>query len=223
MIGIFVNHDRVRVPIPVGHIRVIERIDAKVCIIEPEPRAIAALQVKYVARPETKTKSSVCVRVVEVIVPLVYVTVVVPDPLAVRMHVRRVRVFGNIAIVPLLSFPSMLNFPLLRGFPRLRGRALLLSLPLRAVGRYIAAANMVSVLFLTTVLILTTATVLFPIAPSFLSVRRDHQGYRERGETCDFVHKDLLQKAGNPTANALAQDQRRTFSNSGTWAAALPK
>jgi hypothetical protein len=48
-----------------------------------------------------------------------------------------------------------------------------LSLPLRAMGRYIAAANTVTVLFLTTVLILTTAAVLFTIATSFLSVRRD--------------------------------------------------
>jgi hypothetical protein len=91
------------------------------------------------------------------------------------------------------------------------------------MGRYIAAANTVTVLFLTTVLILTTTAVLFTIATSFLSVRRDHQNYRERCETYHLVHKDLLQNAGNPTANALAKDQRRTFSNSGTWAAAFLK
>jgi hypothetical protein len=185
MIGIFVNHNRIRVPIPVGHIGVVERIDAEVCVIKPEARAIAALHMEYVAGPEAECKASVCVRVIEAIVPLVYPTVVVTGPLAIRMHVGCVRVAWRVAIIPLLSFPSMLNFPLLRGFPllrsfallrgfpRLRGRPLLLSLPLRAVGRYIAAANMVTVLFLTTVLILTTAAVLFTIATSFLSVRRD--------------------------------------------------
>lgn len=170
MIGIFVNHDRIRVPIPVGHIRIVERIDAEVCVIKPEPRAIAALQVEYVAGAKAERKASVCVGVVEVIVAFVYVTVIMTEPLAIRMDMRCVRVPGDIAIIPLLSLVLLRCFALLRGCPLLRSRPLLGRLPLWAVGRYVAAANMVTVL-----LFLTTVVVLFAITTMFLSVRWNQQ------------------------------------------------
>src|SRR5215469_9925408 len=52
MIRIVINHDRVGIPIPVGHVGIVERRDREVVSAEPETLTGAALQVERPAKTE---------------------------------------------------------------------------------------------------------------------------------------------------------------------------
>src|SRR5262249_37049797 len=151
----------VRRPEPIGDIRIIERRDAKVGAVEPEPLPVASCEMKYVAGAEAKREVTMLPWMVQV-EPCLIVWILVSDPLPVCMDVRSAGMPFHVMEVAMF-FASGIY---------LRRRAVLrLPAPDRwgAVRRNVAAAHMAAVLFLS----------MFP--PAFLRVNRNSQ----REACCD--------------------------------------
>jgi hypothetical protein len=89
MIRIVVDYDRVGIPQPVGNIAELERRDAPVEVVEPEPRRAAALKMKHMAWSEAAREMPVFERMVQMELSVVPSSVV-PNPLAVMFDMRRI-------------------------------------------------------------------------------------------------------------------------------------
>src|SRR5580692_1452703 len=102
VIGIVINHDLVGIPQPVAAKSQIIRRDAEVKAAKPESRRTAPCQVPDVMRAKSAGVMPVLPRMIEIVVRVVLAGIV-PDPLAVRMDVRSVR-------MPLLVHIRMILF-----------------------------------------------------------------------------------------------------------------
>src|SRR5437868_1077359 len=161
MVRVFVNDDRVRRPVPVGHVGIVERSHLEVSVVKPESLAVTSLQVKNMARSKTEREAAVFERVIYMEPAVVRPVAIMSDPLPVGVDVRSLGMARDITILTLGSFA----FP----FARLRrGRAFPLLHRRRAV-RWNVASTDTSVLFL---------FVFVPAAP-ILTVSWNQQGHRE--------------------------------------------
>jgi hypothetical protein len=86
VVGIFVNHNVVAVPIPVIGIGKVKRGDAEVEAAKPETAGIPTLDAPPMSTTETTLKAAVLPRMVEV-ETVVIPPHVVPNPFAVVVHV----------------------------------------------------------------------------------------------------------------------------------------
>jgi|SRR5579884_2939400 len=128
MIGILVDDDRIGVPDPIRDVGIVGGRDAEVEAAEPEPARPTTLQTKNVPRAEAACEMAVFPWMVEMEAAIVHCRM--PDPGAVGVYVRRIRVPFEIPEVVFLStvvlhvilrhaalFPAR---PLLRHTMRLR-------------------------------------------------------------------------------------------------------
>jgi hypothetical protein len=158
MVRVIIDNDRIGGPIPVVDISVIVRSHTEVSAIEPKALAIPALQVEDVAGSETECKTAVFKWTINVEALVMPLTIIMPDPLAVRVDVRSVGVVRPVAKVALRSLAVSLRD---WGNPLgLRGRAR----GCWPMWRYVAAAELAAVLLL------------FMPAASLLPIRRNEQG-----------------------------------------------
>ncbi len=88
MIRIVINHDGIAAPVPIAHIRQIERRYTPIPVVEPKPVGTAAGQMPHMARPESARPTAVLERMIQVKLRGV-TALVVPYPLTVGMHVGR--------------------------------------------------------------------------------------------------------------------------------------
>ncbi len=100
VIRIGINYDRVGIPEPAVAIRDIKRSHAPVEIVEPKTIWTAAAQVPYVAATKATVKAAVLKRMIEMEVR-VRATLIMADPLAVVVDVRRFRVAFLVGVTSL--------------------------------------------------------------------------------------------------------------------------
>jgi hypothetical protein len=93
MIRIFINDDRIGIPIPVADIDIVERRHAEKVVVEPETLPAASLEMVDVARPESSGKPAMLKRVIDV-KPRVVPACVVPNPFAIGVDVGRIGMAG---------------------------------------------------------------------------------------------------------------------------------
>lgn len=142
IIRIFVDHNGVGVPQPVGNVRIVGRRDAKVEAVEPEAVWPSAGKMENVAGAEAAAKVTVLPGAVEMIARL-HPMICVADPFAVRVYMRCVRMTFRIAKI-MLAAPRFVfvarwrrNRCLWTRFSCLR----MSFIPCRSVGWNVAAAN----------------------------------------------------------------------------------
>jgi hypothetical protein len=100
VVGVFVNHDVVAVPIPAIGICKVKRSYAEVKAAKPETSRVATLDVPAVSAPETALKAPVYPGVVKaemIVIPAPVMT----DPLAIAVDVGS---FGMIVVVAIGAF-----------------------------------------------------------------------------------------------------------------------
>ncbi len=131
MIRILVDHDWIRVPKPVRDVGKIFRSYAEIGSSEPESVRTTAFEAEDMTGSEAQCKAPMLPGTIQVVACIV-ATHIVPDPLAVTMHVRRFRMALLIAKITLASAALVGSLPLLLGSLPLLGSPLLLhgSLPL---------------------------------------------------------------------------------------------
>jgi len=131
MIGILVDNDRIRVPKPVRDVGKILWSYAEIGSPEPESIRTTAFEAEDMTGSKAQCKASMLPGTIQVVACII-TTHVVPDPLAVTMHVRRFRMALLIAKITLASAALVGSLPLLLGSLALFRSPLLLhgSLPL---------------------------------------------------------------------------------------------
>ena len=178
IIGIFVDDDRIGSPQPAGYVRIVERSDAPIVIVEPEPLAVATLEVKYVARSKATGKVAVFKRMVQVKACVVSRDVVA-DPFTVGVDVRRIGMAWHIPEIVLLDGLFAAAMLLISRRPRRLLLALAMLLlgwgphRLRTMLRYETSAH-------------PAATPAFMIALSVHRKRGHHQSCRSKNNR--FLH-----------------------------------
>jgi hypothetical protein len=96
MIGVFVDHDVIAVPVPITAVARVKWRYAEIEAAEPKAAGTASGEMPNVSAAETSCKAAVFPRVVEVEAGVV-ASLIVPDPLAVVVNVRGFRVSFLIA------------------------------------------------------------------------------------------------------------------------------
>ena len=209
IVRILIDHDRIGIPEPVSHVRVVLGRDAKVRTSEPEAGWTAALQPKHMTRPEPQRKASMFPWMVQMIAPLVAAHIVT-HPLPIAVHMGRIGMSLLVAKIrlapgaldgslPLFGWPllldgSLLSLPLFRS-PLWRSR-----LPCSrswTAGWNISAANVALIsVFATTSLLPTVA---------FLRNARNCKTHREqRQKYYIFLHLCLHFIRRAPQAHYLS-------------------
>jgi hypothetical protein len=107
MVRILVDHNRIRIPEPIGDVRKIFGRDAKVCAPEPESVGTSAFQTEHVTWSKAQGKASVFERTIYVVASII-ATIIVPHPFAIGMHVRSLRMPLKIAETALLTASTLL-------------------------------------------------------------------------------------------------------------------
>lgn len=102
MIGVFVEHDLVGVPVPIGAVAKVGGRDAEIKTSEPETVGAAAFDAENVLRTEAAAEVSVFPGMIQVKARIIAAGIVA-DPLPIGMDVGSIRVFGHIAVIVLLS------------------------------------------------------------------------------------------------------------------------
>jgi hypothetical protein len=97
VIGIVVEHDVIAVPIPVVRVTEVIGCDGEVVAVEPETLRTAAAKAPSVALPETTIVAAVFPQIFPA-VALIVPAVIVPNPFAVAVNVRRFGMALTIAI-----------------------------------------------------------------------------------------------------------------------------
>jgi hypothetical protein len=113
VIGIFVEHDLVGIPVPVAHVAVIVFGDAEIIAAEPEPTRSATTQAKSVVRAKAAAEVTVFPRVVDVIVRIASPRAMT-DPFAVVVDVRSVGVVGAVGELVVVLTMVVLRMVVLR-------------------------------------------------------------------------------------------------------------
>ena len=101
MVGVFVDDDGIGVPGPVATIANVSRRDAEIEAVEPEAGRAASGKVEDMPRAEAASEAPVLPGTIEMIARVIG-TGIVPNPFAIGVDVRGIRVSGAIAEIPLL-------------------------------------------------------------------------------------------------------------------------
>ena len=96
VVGIFVDHDRIIVPVPIRGVIIIVRRYAEEPVVEPKAIAVSSAKTILVAAAEASREATVFPRMIHVIV-FVTPAGIVADPRVIVMNVRRFWMFGAIA------------------------------------------------------------------------------------------------------------------------------
>ena len=103
VVGVFVDHDVVAVPIPVIDVGEVKRSNAEVEAAEPEAAGIAAFEAPAVSATESAVEAAMFPGVVEVEADIV-TAALVADPFAVVVDVRGFGVPFTVAEMPVSAF-----------------------------------------------------------------------------------------------------------------------
>jgi len=98
MVRIVVNHDRIRIPEPVCDVRIVKRGDIEIKPAEPEPLAVAALQMENMTRSNSAAKPAVLEGMLEMEVRIVPPGIV-PDPTSIVVDMRGVWMAFHVAMI----------------------------------------------------------------------------------------------------------------------------
>jgi hypothetical protein len=96
MIGIFIDHDRIVIPVPIADIIVIVRRHTEVPAVEPEAIAVSSSKMIFVPAPEAARETAMFPRSIEVIV-LIVASGIVSNPSVIVVDMRNLRMTRLIA------------------------------------------------------------------------------------------------------------------------------
>lgn len=137
VVGIFVDHDGIAVPVPVTGVVVIKGRYAEVEAVEPEAFAVSSSKVKLMAAAKAAVEAAVFPGMIQVVVRIA-ATGIVTDPMVIVVNVRRVRVIGAIAEGATVILRAAFGSAILRAAGRSASRGS------RTVRWDVAAAHIVS-------------------------------------------------------------------------------
>src|SRR5579871_3448150 len=108
MIGVLIDHDAIAIPVPIVTGAIVESGHIKVESIKPKSISGSSSQGPNMVRPKPAVESSMHPWALETIVIAVMVTIM-PDPSAVIMDVRKIRMSIMVAIATLVPIPIVVS------------------------------------------------------------------------------------------------------------------
>ena len=134
VVGVIVDYDLIRVPLPAVHIRQVVGSNAEIVVVEPKAVGPTAPQTPNMLRTEAATEVAVFPRMVKVVVGIIWARM--SYPLSIAVNVGRIRVTSLIVEVAVL-----LGLPVL-------GVLVVSPLTLRSMRRDISTAYMTAAMLI---------------------------------------------------------------------------
>jgi hypothetical protein len=105
VIRIFVNHDRIAIPIPIVDVLVVKRRHAKVKVVKEKTFAVSSANTELMSASEPTVESPVFPWVIEVKASIIP-TLIMANPLIVVVNVRRLRMARLVAERPVIRLSA---------------------------------------------------------------------------------------------------------------------